>query len=342
CVDRAQFLFEQWFNHPSNNSIEPNDRHVVYCTNVRIGGRVEFQFLLHQYQVSSDPQEKARIQSALACTRDTESIRYLLEIHVNFQLNIIRRQDALSGIRAICQKFFVETECWAFVRSRWMQLFQDFGKSMSFANLIKDVTARFNTEHQLDEFERFVEQTTDNIAVEFQAIIERIRANIQWIDKAKPNLEEWFMNRTIEIRLPFDWIPSNYVLNFDVRLSAIYPNNAEPETLFMGRTHIIVSCNRSTNVFRIHMKQLKMSSITLRRLDASSNLITGWMWMPVSEMLICRLRERCVTNKEYVFESEHTAELNRDMVGFYLSQYNVTSTSTGEIITHNIAATHMQ
>ncbi|CAF3448231.1 unnamed protein product [Rotaria socialis] len=342
CVHRAQILFEQWFNHPSNNPIEPNDRPVVYCTNVRIGGRAEFQFLLHQYQISNDPQEKARIQSALACTRDTESIRYLLEIHVNLQLNIIRRQDALSGIRTICQKLFVEIECWAFVRSRWIQLFQDFGKSMSFINVIKDVTARFNTEHQLDEFERFVEQTTHNSAVEFQAIIERIRANIQWIEKAKPNLEEWFMNRTIEIRLPLDWIPSNYALDFDVRLSAIYPNNVEPDTRFMGRTHIIVRCNRSTNVFRIHMKQLKMSSITLRRLDASNNLITGWAWMPVSETLICQLRERCVTNKEYVFESEHTAELNRDMVGFYLSRYNVTNTTTGEIITHNIAGTHMQ
>ncbi|CAF1270409.1 unnamed protein product, partial [Rotaria sp. Silwood1] len=261
CVHRAQFLFEQWFNHPSNNSIEPNDRPVVYCTNVRIGGRAEFQFLLHQYRTSNDPQEKARIQSALACTRDTELIRYLLEIHGT---------------------------------------------------------------------------------VEFQAIIERIRANIQWTEKAKPNLEEWFMNRTVEIRLPFDWIPSQYALDFDVRLSATYPNNAEPNTLFMGRTRIIVRCNRSTNVFRIHMKQLQMSSITLRRLDTSKNLITDWTWMSQSEILICRLRERCVTNQEYEFESEHTAELNRDMAGFYLSRYNVTNTSTGDIITHNIAATHMQ
>ncbi|CAF4526114.1 unnamed protein product, partial [Rotaria sp. Silwood2] len=342
CVNRAQFLFEQWFNHPSNNSIEPNDRPVVYCTNVRIGGRAEFQFLLHQYRTSSDPQEKARIQSALACTRDTELIRYLLEIHVNLQLNMIQRQDALSGIRAICRKFVAQTECWAFVRSQWIQLFEDFGKSMSFVNLIKDVTERFNTKQQLDEFERFVEQAIDNSTVEFQATIERIRANIQWTEKAKLNLEEWFMNRTVEIRLPFDWIPSQYALDFDVRLSATYPNNAEPDTLFMGRTRIIVRCNRSTNVFRIHMKQLQMSSITLRRLDTSKNLITDWTWMSLSEILICRLRERCVMNQEYVFESEHTTELNRDMAGFYLSRYNVTNTSTGDIVTHNIAATHMQ
>jgi aminopeptidase N len=164
CVQRAQLLFYQWFNQPSNNSIEPNYRPVVYCTNVRLGSRAEFQFLLSQYQSLSDPQEKTRIQSALACTHDTQLIRYLLEIHANPQLNIIRRQDALSGIRAVCRNFIAETECWTFVRSRWGQLSQEFGGSLSFSDLIKDITARFNTEQQLDEFERFVQQTADKVS----------------------------------------------------------------------------------------------------------------------------------------------------------------------------------
>jgi hypothetical protein len=86
-------------------------------------------------------------------------------------------------------------ECWNFVRFRWQQLFKEFGTSITFADLIKDVTARFNTEQQLDEFERFFEQTTDTINNEFQATIERIRANIQWIKKAKSNLVQWFRNR---------------------------------------------------------------------------------------------------------------------------------------------------
>ncbi|CAF3554685.1 unnamed protein product [Rotaria sordida] len=342
CVQHARLLFEQWFNQPSNNSIEPNHRSIVYCTIVRLGSRAEFQFLLRQYQESNDPQEKASIQSALACTRDTELIRYLLEIHVNSQLNIIRRQDTLAGIRAICRNFIAETECWTFVRSRWRQLFKEFGGSLSFVDLIKDVTARFNTEQQLDEFERFFEQTIDTNAVEFRAIIERIRANTQWMEKAKPNLAEWFMNRTVTIRLPFDWIPSQYELNFDVRLRTTYPNNAEPDTLFMGHTRIIVRCNRSTNEFRIHMKQLQMSSVTLKHGDTSSNLIIDWTWISQSEILICRLRERCATNEDYVFETEYTTELSRDMAGFYLSRYNISNTSTGDIITHNIAATHMQ
>jgi hypothetical protein len=342
CVQRARSLFEQWFNQPSNNSIEPNHRSIVYCTIVRLGSRAEFQFLLRQYQESSDPQEKARIQSALACTRDTEFIRYLLEIHVNSQLNIIRRQDALSGIRAICRNFVAETECWVFVRSQWRQLFKEFGGSINFVDLIKDVTGRFNTEQQLNEFEQFFEHTTDTVNVGFQATIERIRANIQWTKTAKPNLAEWFTNRTVAIRLPFDWIPSQYELHFDVRLRTTYPNNTEPDTRFMGHTRILVRCNRSTNEFRIHMKRLQMSFVTLKRLNTWDNLIIDWTWISLSEILICRLRERCVTNEDYLFESEYTTELDRDMAGFYLSRYNVTNTSTGEIITHNIAGTHMQ
>ncbi|CAF4842581.1 unnamed protein product [Rotaria sp. Silwood1] len=263
CVHRAQFLFEQWFNHPSNNSIEPNDRPVVYCTNVRIGGRAEFQFLLHQYRTSNDPQEKARIQSALACTRDTELIRYLLEIHGT---------------------------------------------------------------------------------VEFQAIIERIRANIQWTEKAKPNLEEWFMNRTVEIRLPFDWIPSQYALDFDVRLSATYPNNAEPNTLFMGRTRIIVRCNRSTNVFRIHMKQLQMSSITLRRLDTSKNLITDWTWIHDPSFTVVRSNGAMLDGGQPIQQSdgrllsrfEQTPPMSTYLIAFVVTDFECVSNVTSTNIEVNI------
>ncbi|CAF0891242.1 unnamed protein product [Adineta steineri] len=342
CVQHSQSLFEQWFNQPSNNSIEANHRSVAYCTTVRLGGRAEFQFLLRQYQESNDPQEKARIQSALACTRDIQLIRYLLEIHVNPQLNIIRTQDALSGMRLVCRNFIAETECWEFIRSRWQQLFQQFGGSLSFVDLIKDVTARFNNEQQLGEFEQFVEQTPASNIVAFQAVIERIRYNIQWIEKAKPNLAEWFMNRTMAIRLSSDWIPSQYDLHFDVRLRTIYPNNAEPDTSLVGHTRIIVRCNQMTNEFRIHTKQLQMSSVTLKRRDTSNNLIIDWTWISQSEILLCRLKERCVRNEEYLFDAQYTTKLSRDMAGFYLSQYNVKNTSTGNIITHNIAGTHMQ
>jgi hypothetical protein len=152
------------------------------------------------------------------------------------------------------------------------------------------------------------------------------------------------MNRTIAIRLPSDWIPSQYELHFDVRLRTTYPNNTEPDTdtLYTGYTLIIVRCNRVTNELRIHMKQLQMSSVTLKHRDASNNLIIDWTWISQSEILICQLRERCVMNEDYVFEAEYTTKLSTDMAGFYLSRYNVTDTGTGNIITHNIAATHMQ
>ncbi|CAF3546049.1 unnamed protein product [Rotaria sp. Silwood1] len=344
CIKHAQVLFEQWFNSPSNNTIEANQRRVVYCTSIRLGDRARFQFLLREYQASNDPQEKARIQTALTCTRDIELIRYLLHIHINSEQNVIRRQDVLSGIRSICRNLIAETECWTFVHARWTQLFRDYGGSLSFAELIKDVTGRFNTLLQLEEFERFAEQTTDKGAaeVEFKASIERIRANIQWVSKSKPNLEEWFLNRTLAIRLPHDWFPSTYQLYFDVFLQSIYSNNEEPNTTFTGHTRIRIRCTRSTNELRIHMKQLRLSYAILTRLGTNNNLISDWTLVISSEVLLCRLRERCIKDEEYEFESAYTAELDREMAGFYLSRYNVTDTTTGKIITHNIGATHMQ
>ncbi|CAF0817363.1 unnamed protein product [Adineta steineri] len=344
CTQRAQELFEEWFNSPLNNTIAANQRRVVYCTSIRLGDRARFQFLLRQYQTSHDPQEKARIQLALTCTRDIELIRHLLDIHINSERNIIRGQDVLNGIRSICRNLIAEIECWTFLRARWTQLYRDYSGSLSFADLIKDTTKRFNTLSQLEEFERFAEQITDKNAIEseFKASIERIRANIQWVSKSKPNLEEWFLNRTVAIRLPLDWFPSTYKLDFDVQLRSTYPNNQEPNTTFSGYTQIRMRCARSTNELRIHAKQLRISYVILKRLGTNNNLISDWKPMLTSETIICRLRERCIEGQEYEFHSEYSAELDREMAGFYLSRYNVTDPKTGEVITHNIGTTHMQ
>lgn len=101
-------------------------------------------------------------------------------------------------------------------------------------------------------------------------------------------------------------------------------------------------CNRSTNQFRIHTKQLQISFVTLKHRETLENLIIDWTWISASEILLCQLKERCVVNEDYIFEAEYTARLSRELAGFYLSRYNVMNTTTSEIITHNIAATHMQ
>lgn len=341
CVKQSEELFDEWLNNPSNNSIEPNVRSIVYCTSIRLGNRIEFQFLLNQYKESNDPQEKSRIQTALSCTRDIQLIRYFIEIHFNSQLNLIRRQDVLSGLRTICRNFLAQTECWSFLRSNWNQLFQEFGQSISFPDFIKDLTQGFNTEQQLNELELFVEQTK-NLGSLFESIIERIRGNIQWIQKTKPNLVQWFNNRRSSIRLPLDWIPSQYQLHFDVYLRSIYFNNDQPDTTVKGYTQIYVRCHRSTNQFRIHIKQLQISSVTLKRLNSSKNLLIDCTAISISEIFLCQLTERCLINEEYLFQSEYTTQLNRDNAGFYLSQYSVTNQSTNEITTHYIATTHMQ
>lgn len=163
CTSRAESLFEEWLNSPSNNSIPANQRRVVYCTSIQLGDRTRFQFLLREYQGSNDPQEKARIQAALTCTKDIQLIRYLLDIHIETERNIIRSQDVLAGIRLTCRNYIAELECWNFIKSRWSRLFREYGGSLSFAELIKDVTARFNTEAQLLEFEKFSEQTQNKV-----------------------------------------------------------------------------------------------------------------------------------------------------------------------------------
>ncbi|CAF1353430.1 unnamed protein product [Rotaria sordida] len=119
CTDYAQQLFQECFNHSSNNTIEINYREIVYCTNMRLGSRTLFQCLFHQYQITNDTEEISRLQSALTCTQDIQLIRYLLEIHFNSNLNIIQQNDILSGIRLICRNLIGVNDCWSYVHSKW-------------------------------------------------------------------------------------------------------------------------------------------------------------------------------------------------------------------------------
>ena len=164
---------------------------------------------------------------------------------------------------------------------------------------------------------------------------------MQGIQKDKSSLEERFTNETAIVRLPLDWISLLYTLDFDVRLHSTYQNNAEPDTYFSGHTRILIRCAHPTNELRIHMKQLRIVHVTLKRINSLSNLVSDWTVIRSAEIVLYQLREYCVKNEEYVFESEYTAELDREMNGFFLSQYNVTNSTTGEIVTHNIGATYL-
>ncbi|CAF3718849.1 unnamed protein product [Rotaria sp. Silwood1] len=163
CTDYARQLFQEWFNNPLNNTIETNYRELIYCTNVRLGNRMIFQFLFDHYQITNDSQERSRLQSALTCIQDIQLIRYLLEIHFNPEINIIRQEDIFSGIRFICRNLIVINECWSYVRSQWKYLLKNFGHLPSLNQFIRDLTGKFNTEQQLNELELFIEQTTDKV-----------------------------------------------------------------------------------------------------------------------------------------------------------------------------------
>ncbi|CAF3638627.1 unnamed protein product [Rotaria sordida] len=96
CIDHSQQLFQEWFDHPLNTTIEINRREIVYSTNMCLRNQI------------------SRLQSALTYTSDIRLIRYLLEIHFNRQINIIRQLDIFSGIRSICHNSIAINECWSY------------------------------------------------------------------------------------------------------------------------------------------------------------------------------------------------------------------------------------
>ena len=63
--------------------IDPDLKSLVYCTSVREGGEIEWEFIYQLYKTATVQAEKSRLLSAMACTKKVWIInRYMVDYHV--------------------------------------------------------------------------------------------------------------------------------------------------------------------------------------------------------------------------------------------------------------------
>lgn len=92
CETKSKELFAEWMkvDQPDKKNPVPLDlRSVVYCTAMRLGGEMEWDFLWDRYTASNVGTEKAMILGALGCSREI----WLLQRYLDWSL------DESSGVR---------------------------------------------------------------------------------------------------------------------------------------------------------------------------------------------------------------------------------------------------
>ena len=110
--------------NPSSNNIPANFRSVVYCTAIREGSEKEYNFAAEQYSKETDANNKNTIQGGLACSRIPWIISKFLSDQINTE--VVRIQDALSGLRSAATKAESNLKTWNFIKDNWDLLFDRY------------------------------------------------------------------------------------------------------------------------------------------------------------------------------------------------------------------------
>ncbi|XP_077329964.1 aminopeptidase N-like [Lithobates pipiens] len=193
CEELALAQFNDWRASGVNN-IHPNLRTTIYCNAIAKGGIDEWNFLWHQFTLSTNAQESDKLRAGLACSKETWILNRLLQYSLD---GTIRKQDAISTVSNVANNVVGQTLAWDFVRANWKTFVEYFaGTISSFGNLLTAVTRRFSTDFDLQQLEQFKK---DNEVTGFgtatralEQSIEKTKANIKWVNENKAIVQKWF------------------------------------------------------------------------------------------------------------------------------------------------------
>jgi aminopeptidase N len=144
------------------------------------------------YKQSNDQVEKNRFGYALTCTQNVILLDQLL--NTTLANDYIRLQDASRFINNIRLQPGGQKLAWRFISQQWAELVNKFG-SVSFAlsDIVTSVLEYINTQQELETVQQFMANTADLSTAEraFLSSIEKIRANIRWMDTIGRDTSAW-------------------------------------------------------------------------------------------------------------------------------------------------------
>jgi aminopeptidase N len=192
CINDAITRYRQWRLNPDANPIAPDTRTVAYCQGIKNGDADDYEHMRELYKQSNDQVEKNRFGYALTCTQNVILLDQLL--NTTLANDYIRLQDASRFINNIRLQPGGQKLAWRFISQQWAELVNKFG-SVSFAlsDIVTSVLEYINTQQELETVQQFMANTADLSTAEraFLSSIEKIRANIRWMDTTGRDTSAW-------------------------------------------------------------------------------------------------------------------------------------------------------
>lgn len=101
--------------------ISPNLRTIVYCTAIKYGDQIEWDFAWERYQRTTVSSEKEILLSAMGCSRETWILMRFLERSLTDEYGI-RKHDVFRVFHAVSGNVLGQPIVFHFIRKNWHQL----------------------------------------------------------------------------------------------------------------------------------------------------------------------------------------------------------------------------
>lgn len=203
CVQNAVKQYYNWRNTPNpnqNNPISPNLKAVVYCTAIRVGGQVEWDFAWERYLETNVGSEKDLLLRALGCTRESWLLNRYLDWTIT-ENSGIRKQDASCVFSAVARNDIGQPLAFDFFRNKWSRLRKYFGTSLLTINrIVKTATRGVNTKYEFKDLVDFTNEHKDDFGSATRTVqqaIEQSEANLQWIEANHATIYDWLKKNVV-------------------------------------------------------------------------------------------------------------------------------------------------
>ncbi|KAI4459601.1 protease m1 zinc metalloprotease [Holotrichia oblita] len=119
CAVTARQIFRSWMDN--NYRVTPNIRSVVYCTAIRDGDEVDWEFAYKEYLKARSVSEKQTILAALGCSSKHWMLSKYLEMMIS-NTSGIRKQDGSVVFDAVANNVYGHNLAFDFIRNRWTEI----------------------------------------------------------------------------------------------------------------------------------------------------------------------------------------------------------------------------
>ena len=102
-----------------------NLRNVVYCLGIKYGKESDWNNMFYLFQKESVQVEHERLMYALSCSRDTFTLKKLLNIAVDVNNTAIRLQDKSIVFELVAQNRIGNSMVFEFFTKNWDKIYHE-------------------------------------------------------------------------------------------------------------------------------------------------------------------------------------------------------------------------